>query len=111
MSTYIGEIRNFGFNWAPANWAHCDGQLLPIEQNMTLYCLIGSYFGGDGQTTFALPDLRGRATVHMGPGDWHGQSGPGSYGDLAPSAGQAPVAGKTVVNSCIALDGEFPSRY
>jgi len=66
MAPYIGEIRMFGGNFAPAGWAFCDGQLIPIDQNDTLFNLIGTTYGGDGQTTFALPDLRGRMPVHMG---------------------------------------------
>jgi microcystin-dependent protein len=64
---YIGEIRMFAGNFAPAGWALCNGQLLPIAQYDALYALIGTTYGGDGQTTFALPDLRGRAPIHVGP--------------------------------------------
>jgi microcystin-dependent protein len=63
---YIGEIRMFGGNFAPMGWALCQGQLMPIDQNPALYQLIGTTYGGDGQTTFALPDLRSRVPVHMG---------------------------------------------
>ncbi|TCL08596.1 microcystin-dependent protein [Shimia isoporae] len=63
---YIGEIRLFGFDWAPRDWALCHGQLLSINDNTTLYSLIGTRFGGNGRTTFALPDLRGRVAVHQG---------------------------------------------
>ena len=65
---FIGEIRVFGFNFAPRGWAMCDGQLLPINQNQALFSLLGTIYGGDGRTTFALPDLRGRAAMHMGHG-------------------------------------------
>src|SRR5512143_3908889 len=65
---FIGEIRMFGGNFAPAGWAFCDGSLLPISENDALFTLIGTTYGGDGQTTFALPDLRGRLPVHMGTG-------------------------------------------
>ena len=65
---YIGEIRMFGGNFAPQGWAFCDGQLLPISENDALFNLIGTTYGGDGQTTFALPDLRGRVPVHQGAG-------------------------------------------
>lgn len=61
---FLGEIRIFGFNYAPENWAFCDGRLLTIQQNEALYSLIGATFGGDGRTNFALPDLRGRIPVH-----------------------------------------------
>ena len=63
---YIGEIRLFAGNFAPAGWAFCDGQLLPIADNDALFTLIGTTYGGDGQTTFALPDLRGRIPIHQG---------------------------------------------
>jgi microcystin-dependent protein len=63
---YVGEIRMFGGNFAPAGWAFCDGSLLPISENETLFQLIGTTFGGDGENTFALPDLRGRVPLHQG---------------------------------------------
>ena len=65
---YIGEIRMFAGSFAPAGWAFCDGQLMPISQNDALFTLIGTTYGGDGQETFALPDCRGRAPMHMGTG-------------------------------------------
>jgi microcystin-dependent protein len=65
---YVGEIRMFGGNFAPAGWMFCEGQLLPISENETLFQLIGTTYGGDGQSTFALPDLRGRIPVHQGNG-------------------------------------------
>src|SRR6184192_840441 len=63
---YVGEIRMFAGNFAPAGWMFCDGTSLPISENETLFQLIGTTYGGDGQTTFALPDLRGRVPVHQG---------------------------------------------
>jgi len=63
---FLAEIRIFAFNYAPRGWAQCNGQLLPINQNQALFSLLGTTFGGNGQTTFALPDLRGRAPVHAG---------------------------------------------
>ncbi|MDP1582530.1 MAG: tail fiber protein [Bradyrhizobium sp.] len=65
---YVGEIRMFAGNFAPAGWMFCEGQLLPISENETLFQLIGTTYGGDGQSTFALPDLRGRVPIHMGGG-------------------------------------------
>ena len=65
---YVGEIRMFGGNFAPAGWMFCEGQLLPISENETLFNLIGTTYGGDGQSTFALPDLRGRLPIHFGNG-------------------------------------------
>jgi microcystin-dependent protein len=72
---YVGEIRMFGGNFAPAGWALCDGQLLPISENETLFNLIGTTYGGDGPSTFALPDLRGRIPVHQGGGFTLAQTG------------------------------------
>ncbi len=63
---YIGEIRMFGFNFPPRNWAQCNGELLPIAQNQSLYSILGTTYGGDGRTDFALPDLRGRVPIHKG---------------------------------------------
>ncbi len=65
---FVGEIRMFAGNFAPAGWAFCAGQLLPISENETLFQLIGTTYGGDGQSTFALPDLRGRVPIHKGNG-------------------------------------------
>jgi microcystin-dependent protein len=65
---YVGEIRIFAGNFAPAGWMFCEGQLLPISENETLFQLIGTTYGGDGQSTFALPDLRGRLPMHQGNG-------------------------------------------
>lgn len=65
---YVGEIRMFAGNFNPAGWMFCEGQLLPISENETLFQLIGTTYGGDGQSTFALPDLRGRLPIHQGNG-------------------------------------------
>lgn len=65
---YVGEIRMFAGNFAPAGWMFCEGQLLPISENETLFQLIGTTYGGDGQETFSLPDLRGRIPIHQGNG-------------------------------------------
>lgn len=65
---YVGEIRMFGGNFAPAGWMFCEGQLLPISENETLFQLIGTTYGGDGESTFALPDLRGRIPIHAASG-------------------------------------------
>ena len=68
MEPYVGEIRMFAGNFAPRNWAFCDGQLLAVSQNDALFSLLGTIYGGDGRTTFGLPDLRGRIPVHQGHG-------------------------------------------
>lgn len=65
---YVGEVRMFAGNFAPAGWMFCEGQLVPISENETLFNLIGTTYGGDGESTFALPDLRGRLPLHQGNG-------------------------------------------
>jgi len=65
---FVAEIRTFPFNFAPKGWAFCDGQLLPISQNTALFALLGTTYGGDGKSTFALPDMQGSAPVHPGQG-------------------------------------------
>lgn len=82
---FVAEIRIYPFNFAPRGWAFCDGQLLPISQNTALFSLLGTTYGGDGKTTFALPNLRGRAPMHPG-------QGPGlSLRNLGESAGVETV--------------------
>lgn len=66
---FLAEVRIVGFNFAPRGWAFCDGQILPINQNQSLYSLLGTTYGGDGRTSFALPDMRGRAPMHVGSSD------------------------------------------
>lgn len=68
MEPFIGQIQPFGFNFAPRGWAQCNGQLIAISSNTALFSLLGTAFGGDGRTSFALPDLRGRSMVHIGSG-------------------------------------------
>lgn len=72
---FLAEIRIVGFNFAPRGWAFCDGQILPINQNQSLYSLLGTTYGGDGRTSFALPDLRSRTPLHKGGGYTLGQKG------------------------------------
>lgn len=91
---YYGEIRMFAGNYAPRGWASCDGQILPVAQNAELFSLIGTTYGGDGITTFRLPDLRGRVPVHQGLGTGltrklMGQMGGAEYVRLA--VDQLPV--------------------
>jgi microcystin-dependent protein len=82
---FLAEIRVMPYNFAPRGWASCDGQLLPISQNTALFALLGTNYGGNGQTTFALPNLRDRAAMHAG-------QGPGlSNRDLGQAVGQASV--------------------
>jgi len=72
---YVGEIRMFAGTFNPAGWMFCEGQTMPIAENETLFQLIGTTYGGDGQDTFRLPDLRGRLPIHFAPGYVQGQSG------------------------------------
>ena len=72
---FLAEIRIFSFGYAPRGWGLCNGQLLPINQNQALFSLLGTMYGGNGQTNFALPDLRGRTPLHVGSGFIQGQNG------------------------------------
>lgn len=72
---FLAEIMIVGFNFPPRGWAFCDGQILPINQNQSLYSLLGTTYGGDGQTSFALPELRGRVPIHLGNGFQWGHKG------------------------------------
>ncbi len=72
---FLAEVRMVGFNFAPRGWAFTDGQILPINQNQSLYSLLGTTYGGDGRTSFALPDLRSRTPIHKGDGYTLGQKG------------------------------------
>jgi microcystin-dependent protein len=72
---FLAEIRIMSFNFAPKGWALCNGQLLPINQNQALFSLLGTTYGGNGQTTFALPNLQGRAPIHFGAGHTLGETG------------------------------------
>lgn len=92
---FVAEIRIFPFNFAPRGWAWCDGQLLPLSQNTALFSLLGTTYGGNGQSNFALPDLRGRAPMHPG-------QGPGlSLHDLGETGGSETVT---------LLQSEIPSH-
>jgi microcystin-dependent protein len=85
MDPFVGEIRVVGFNFAPTGWAQCNGQLLPLSQNTALFSLLGTFYGGDGKSTFALPNLQGMAPLNWG-------QGPGlSNYDLGQSAGVQTV--------------------
>ena len=98
-SPFIGEIRMFAGNFAPVDWALCNGALMPIDQNTALFNLIGTTYGGDGQTTFALPNLQSRVPVHVGPGFALGQSGGTESVTLTtsqiPAHGHVPLANPT----------------
>jgi microcystin-dependent protein len=86
---YIGEIRLFAGNFAPAGWMFCDGQILPISENDALFNLLGTTYGGDGQSTFALPDLRSRAPLHRGAN--HQQAEQGGVESVTLTVQQTPT--------------------
>src|SRR3954468_1698553 len=95
MDPFVAEIRIFPFNFAPKGWAWCDGQILPLSQNTALFSLLGTTYGGDGKSNFALPDLQGRAPMHAG-------QGPGlSLHDLGETGGSDTVS---------LLESEIPSH-
>ena len=132
MQSYLGDIRMFPGNFAPRGWMFCDGQLLSIANNRTLYSLLGTTYGGDGRTTFALPDLRGRVPIHAGqaphltyhqPGERGGseqtkrqamQMKSGSGTDATVLSGNQAEANNMqpylAVNFIIALQGHIPPR-
>src|SRR5438046_5084277 len=85
-SPFVAEIRMFGCNFAPTGWAECDGQLLPISQNTALFSLLGTTYGGDGKSTFALPDLQGASPMHAGQ-----LSGSGTIYDEGQEGGEPSV--------------------
>ena len=85
---FLAEVRMVGFNFAPRGWAFCDGQILPINQNQSLYSLLGTTYGGDGRTSFALSDLRGRTPIHVGGG--HPQAQKSGVETVTLSAAQMP---------------------
>jgi microcystin-dependent protein len=83
---YIGEIRMFGFTFAPRNYAFCDGQIMSIAQNVALFSIIGTTYGGDGVSTFALPDLRGARPMHWGTGTGVAAGLTTAFGEVGGSA-------------------------
>lgn len=112
MDPFLGQIQAFGFNFAPRGWALCDGQLLPIASNTALFSLLGTTYGGDGRTTFALPDLRGRTGVHMGQGPGLTDRALGSKGgeeQVVLTEGQLPAHGHSLVAAAEAADQSKPS--
>ena len=102
---YVGEIRIFAGNFAPAGWMFCEGQLLPISENETLFQLIGTTYGGDGQSTFALPDLRGRIPLHFGNGFTLAQTGGAEQVTLTTNQ----IPSHTHQASCFAVGGNSAS--
>jgi microcystin-dependent protein len=111
MDPIMGEIRLFGFNYAPRGWILCEGQLMSISQNTALFSLLGTTYGGDGRTTFALPDLRGRAPIGFGQGPGLPSYEQGQMVNVSPT--QSPgdtVPGYLALNWCIAVEGIYPAR-
>ncbi len=109
---YVGEIRMAGFNFAPQGWARCDGSLMSISENEMLFYVLGTTYGGDGQTTFALPDFRGRVPLHQGQSAgnaWrtHGESGGSEAVTL--SAAQLPVHTHALVANASGVRTASPS--
>jgi microcystin-dependent protein len=104
-SPFIGEIRMFAGNFAPVGWSFCNGAIIPISQNDALFNLIGTTYGGDGQSTFALPNLQSRVPVHVGPGFALGQSG----GVESVTLTTSQIPGHSHVPQCIAGDGNAQS--
>src|SRR6185503_7403121 len=86
---FLAEIKIISWNFNPKGWAFCNGQQLPINQNQALFSILGTMYGGNGQTTFALPDLRGRVPIHMGAGFTEGQAGGQEFHTV--TAGETPA--------------------
>ncbi|MBV9580461.1 MAG: phage tail protein [Chloroflexi bacterium] len=103
---YVGEIRIFAGNYAPAGWMLCEGQILPISSYDTLFNLIGTQYGGDGQQTFALPDMRGRLPIHQGSGFVLAQSG--GVENVTLTSGQYPTHTHPVYASGDAANAATP---
>jgi microcystin-dependent protein len=104
---YVGEIRMFAGNFAPAGWMFCEGQLLPISENETLFNLIGTTYGGDGQSTFALPDLRGRIPIHQGNGFILAETGGAE--EITLTVNQIPAHGHTFLATANTATSNVPT--
>lgn len=110
MEGYIGEVRGFAGNFAPRTWAFCSGQLLSIAQNTALFSILGTTFGGDGRTTFALPDLRGRAPIHSGTGPGLSTRALGSESGTETNTmtiNQLPVHTHYIVGGVLPISGQM----
>ncbi|MEL6177957.1 MAG: tail fiber protein [Myxococcota bacterium] len=110
---FIAEVRIFAGNFAPRGWAFCNGQLLPISQNTALFSLVGTTYGGDGRSDFALPDLRGRAPMHAGQGSGLTSRRLGAQGgvtDVTLTEAQLPNHSHTVSASSTSSTSRDPSR-
>ena len=105
---YVGEIRMFAGNFAPAGWMFCEGQLLPISENETLFQLIGTTYGGDGESTFTLPDLRGRIPIHQGNGFILAETGGAE--EITLTVAQMPVHSHPLLGSVNLADEGNPAN-
>ncbi len=104
---FLAEVRIVGFNFAPRGWAFCDGQILPINQNQSLYSLLGTTYGGDGRTSFALPDLRSRTPIHVS--DSHQLGSKGGAETVTLAAAEIAAHTPTVKASSIVGDNPTPT--
>jgi len=113
VDPYVGEIMTTGANFCPRGWIETDGRLLSINQNQSLFSLLGTYYGGDGRSTFSVPDLRGRVVVGVGqaPGfpDYE-QGGKVYNGTITSELDRQPVTPALALKNCIAVHGIYPSR-
>jgi microcystin-dependent protein len=112
MDPFVAEIRIFPFNFPPKGWAFCDGQLMPISQNTALFSLVGTYYGGDGKSNFALPDMQGRAPMHTGQGPGLslyslGESGGSETVTLLQT--EMPIHSHSLLTNTVAGDTNGPS--
>ena len=118
---YIGEVRAFAFGFIPKDWLTCDGQVIKVNQYMELFSLLGTTYGGDGMTTFGLPDLRGRMIIDKGQGpgltarrlgDKGGQEATGTAADntKADAAAGNNMPPFLTLNYCIRMEGQYPTR-
>jgi microcystin-dependent protein len=105
---YVGEVRMFAGNFAPAGWMFCEGQLLPISENETLFQLIGTTYGGDGESTFALPDLRGRIPIHQGNGFILAETGGAE--EITLTVSQIPAHSHPLLASAAQADSSNPGN-
>jgi microcystin-dependent protein len=107
---FIGEVKMVSFNFEPKGWAFCNGQLLPINQNTALFSLLGTTYGGNGQTTFALPNLQGRVPLHIGTGFNEGQTGGAQSVTLTSNqAGHGHGVSATAAATTNTAAGNFPA--
>ncbi|MEM7052181.1 MAG: tail fiber protein [Acidobacteriota bacterium] len=110
MEAFIGQITPFAGNFAPRGWAFCDGALISVNSNPSLFAIIGTIYGGDGVNNFALPDLRSRAVLGAGNGPGLPATKPGLQQTVMQGTGQEAQFGTLGMNYIICLEGVFPTR-